>query len=165
MFWQDQHALVDRCNDLLARLSWWRPQHDSYPDRRPRCPPSPSRHRSARCPRRACQHRIFRLGKDLGRCVGEDVGARYRRSLKIDPNGVEWEALSDEGRVVTGKLVLHAAVGETEVVSWAEVVVDERVDPVVSRVAREYMRRGEGLVPVDYGDGDGPVGDDGELLP
>lgn len=35
-----------------------------------------------------------------------------------------WEALNENAEVVTGKLVLHAAVAESEVVSWAEVTVD-----------------------------------------
>jgi hypothetical protein len=53
------------------------------------------------------------------------VNPRFRRSLTVDPNGVEWEALDKDGKVVAGKLVLHAAVSEIEVVSWAEVAVDQ----------------------------------------
>jgi hypothetical protein len=46
--------------------------------------------------------------------------------------------------------VLHAGVADDEVVSWAEVTVDEDRDArAARRVAVRYMRRTEGLVRVD----------------
>jgi hypothetical protein len=87
--------------------------------------------------------------------VGKLVRLRFRRSFKIDPNGVSWEALDEHANVLTGRLVLHAAFGESELVSWAEVVVDESRDArAARRVALRYMRRTEGLVPVDGEDND-----------
>jgi hypothetical protein len=72
------------------------------------------------------------------------------RSLKIDPNGIEWEAMGEVGNVVTGKLVLDAAIGETEGLSWAEATVDEDRDARAAvRVAVRYMRDSGGLVRVD----------------
>jgi hypothetical protein len=41
-------------------------------------------------------------------------------------NTVSWEALDANADVVAGKLMLHAAVAEAEVVSWAKVTVDRR---------------------------------------
>jgi hypothetical protein len=101
------------------------------------------------------------LMKMLEPQVGKLVKLRFRRSLAVDPNGVEWEALNETASVVTGKLVLHAALDEDEVISWAEVTVDPSrtvfvdpahlrlIEPAAERVAREYQRRGEGLVPAD----------------
>lgn len=66
--------------------------------------------------------------RDLERILRPSLGflmkLRFRSSLRIDPNGVEWEAVNETGEIVSGKLVLHAAVSEAKVVSWAEVVVD-----------------------------------------
>jgi hypothetical protein len=76
--------------------------------------------------------------------IGVLVKLRFRASLLIDPNGVEWEALDENANVVTGQLILHAAVANDEVVSWAEVVIDEHTS-TAGRVGVEYQRRGEGL--------------------
>ncbi len=74
---------------------------------------------------------------------------RFRRSLVNDPNAVAWEALDERAKLVTGRVVLHAGVSETEIMSWAEVVIDCRADPLAERVAREYVRRSDGLVALD----------------
>jgi hypothetical protein len=47
--------------------------------------------------------------------VGKLMQLQSRRSLVIDPNGIEWEAFDVGANVVSGKLVLHAAVSESEV--------------------------------------------------
>jgi hypothetical protein len=52
--------------------------------------------------------------------------------------------------------MLYAAVSESQVISWAEVVVEQRPDPVAERVAREYVRRRVGLVSVDAEDDNQP---------
>ena len=105
------------------------------------------------------------LMKMLEPSLGKLVKLVFRRSLKIDPNGVEWEAVTENANVVTGRLVLHAAVAEDEVISWAEVVVDENRDArVARRVATRYMRDSGGLVRVDDGeDDDERAGDEGFL--
>jgi hypothetical protein len=86
------------------------------------------------------------------------------------------------GGVVSGVLVLHAEVGEHEVTSWTELSIDPpgrsividpqdlrlvepAADPIAERVAGEYMRRGEGLVPVEGDQDDEQVGDDGKVRP
>lgn len=58
--------------------------------------------------------------------LGFIMKLRFRPSVKIDPNGVEFEALTENAEVVSGRLVLHAAVAEDRIVSWAEVIVDPR---------------------------------------
>jgi len=61
---------------------------------------------------------------------------------------------------------LHAAVAEDEIVSWAEVTVDEDRDArVARRVATRYTRRTEGLVRVDDEESDELVGDEAEQIP
>ena len=51
---------------------------------------------------------------------------RFRPSLTGLPNTVAWEAVNGRAEAVSGKLIIHAGIrGNTEVVSWAEVVVDE----------------------------------------
>ena len=40
------------------------------------------------------------------------------------PTTIRWEGVGEDDELVTGKLVLHATVGEDEVTCWAEVVVD-----------------------------------------
>jgi hypothetical protein len=90
---------------------------------------------------------------------------------------IGWAAVDPAGGVVSGALTFHVALGEHEVASWAEVTVDpagssividpsalalvgpERTTSAAERVAREYARRREGLVPAD---GEEQVGDDGE---
>jgi len=98
---------------------------------------------------------------ELARALELDMGRltrlRFRATLTLDPNGVEWEAVHINTNVISGRLVLHAAVAEDEVVSWAEVIIEHRVDPVAQRVAVRYQRRqSEGLVPVP-GDEDGDL--------
>jgi hypothetical protein len=107
------------------------------------------------------------LMKMLEPSTGKLLKLRFRRSLKIDPNGIEWEALDQDANVISGRLVLHAAVAESEVVSWAEVTVDEnRYARAARRVATRYMRDSGGLVLVDDGeDDDERVGNDSERLP
>jgi hypothetical protein len=55
--------------------------------------------------------------------VGRLTGLQFRAST-VFPNTVEWDALGEHGQEVTGRLLLHAAVGEDEVVSWVDVTVD-----------------------------------------
>jgi hypothetical protein len=131
-----------------------------------------SRHRAAVIPARARLEyssggRISAI--ELTRMLEPDLGMltelRFRRSLRIQPNAVEWEALDENASVVTGRLVLHAAVSESQIVSWAEVVVDEDRDTRAAlRVATRYMRDSGGLVPVDE-EGDEPFDDEGEQMP
>ena len=40
------------------------------------------------------------------------------------PTTIAWQGVAENDELVTGKLVLHAAVGEREVTCWAEVTVD-----------------------------------------
>jgi hypothetical protein len=57
--------------------------------------------------------------------VGFLANLRFRRSLTGQPNTIAWEGLDDKAQVVSGLLVLHAALrGETEVVSWADIEID-----------------------------------------
>jgi len=106
------------------------------------------------------------LMKMLEPSTGKLLKLQFRRSLKIDPNGVEWESLDENANIVSGKLELHAAVADDEIVSWAEVRVDEdRYARVARRVAVRYMRRTEGLVRLDdEEDDDERAGDEGEQL-
>jgi len=66
------------------------------------------------------------LMKMLARSTGPLVTLRFRPSLTGLPNVIAWEALNDSVDIVTGKLVLHAAVAQAEIVTWAEVSVDQR---------------------------------------
>jgi hypothetical protein len=81
------------------------------------------------CPPRCVEHtdsgRIsaVALAKKLEPQLGLLVKLRFRPSLTATPNTVAWEALNERAEVVTGKLVLHAALAESEVASWAEVMV------------------------------------------
>jgi hypothetical protein len=103
----------------------------------------------------------------LESAVGKLMKLRFRRSLVVDPNGVEWEGIDENANIVSGRLTLHAAISETEIVSWAEVVVDHRrADPIARRVAVEYQRRGEGLVPAgdDDEEGNEQVDDEAEQV-
>jgi hypothetical protein len=65
------------------------------------------------------------LMKMLEPTTGPLVKLRFRSSMTGLPNTVAWEALDTDANVVTGTLVLHAAVSESEVLSWADVTVDE----------------------------------------
>ncbi len=57
--------------------------------------------------------------------LGFVTNLRFRPSLTGLPNTVSWEALDEHAEVVSGRLILHTAVAENEVASWADVVVDE----------------------------------------
>ena len=87
------------------------------------------------------------LMKMLKPTTGPLVKLRFRASIVIDPNGVEFESLDENANIISGRLVLHAAVAEDEVVSWAEVIVDEPTS-VGKRIAREVQRRPAGLETV-----------------
>lgn len=92
---------------------------------------------------------------------------------------IGWAAVDPCGGVVSGALVFHLAVGEHEVRSWTEAIIDpagtsivvdpshlrliEPADRTAERVAVRYMRDSGGLVPVD--DEDEPVDDEGEQVP
>ena len=54
------------------------------------------------------------------------TGLRFRPAITGLPNTVAWEALGPDAEIVTGKLVLHGAVSGVEVVTWAEVMINER---------------------------------------
>jgi hypothetical protein len=105
------------------------------------------------------------LMKMLEPQLGVLVKLRFRRSLKIDPNGVEWEAITENANIISGKLVLRAAVAESEVISWAEVTVDEDRDALARRVAARYMRDSGGLVRVNDEESDELVDDEAEQIP
>ena len=90
------------------------------------------------------------LMKMLEPSIGKLVKLRFRPAIIGTPNTIAWESLDENANVVTGMLVLHAAVSDEEIVSWAEVVVDaDRDARVARRVAVRYMRRTEGLVRVE----------------
>jgi hypothetical protein len=90
------------------------------------------------------------LAKMLEPVTGVIVKLRFRASLTGTPNTIAWEALDENANVISGKVVLHAAVADDEVISWAEVTVDESRDACVTRrVAVRYMRDSGGLVRVD----------------
>jgi hypothetical protein len=57
--------------------------------------------------------------------VGYVVRLRFRPAPGEPSTTVAWEAVTEDGDVVTGKLVLHAAVTEGEVLSWAVLTVDQ----------------------------------------
>jgi hypothetical protein len=42
---------------------------------------------------------------------------------------------------VSGKVILHAAVSDERVQTWAEVTIEERGDRMAERVAYEFMKR------------------------
>jgi len=64
------------------------------------------------------------LMKMLGPEVGALVRLRFRPSLTGAPNTVAWEGLNERANIVSGKLLLRAAVSESEVASWAEITID-----------------------------------------
>lgn len=67
--------------------------------------------------------------------VGQVMNLTFRKSLTGLPNTVAWEALHSDGIIITGALVLHAAVRGNQVVSWAEVQVDKPVGRFATRKA------------------------------
>lgn len=64
--------------------------------------------------------------RDLARLVEPRVGVlvrvRFRRLLNGMPNTVRWDGLNEAGEIVSGNLVVHAAVSDDQVVCWAELV-------------------------------------------
>ena len=67
---------------------------------------------------------------DLERMLEAQLGYVVRLWFRPASGGpttsVAWEAVVEDGGVVSGKLVLHAAVAEDEVTSWAVLTVDPR---------------------------------------
>jgi hypothetical protein len=51
--------------------------------------------------------------------LGVLMNLRFRPSVAGTPNTVAWDALDERAEVVSGSLVLHAAVADDEVISWA----------------------------------------------
>ena len=47
---------------------------------------------------------------------------RFRKAL--DGTTIPWEGVGVDGKVVKGKILLHATVAEDHVATWAEVTVD-----------------------------------------
>jgi len=64
------------------------------------------------------------LARMLEPQLGFVTNVRFRASLSGTPNTIAWEGLGPNGEVVSGMLVIHAAVSESEVVTWAEVDVE-----------------------------------------
>jgi len=57
--------------------------------------------------------------------LGMLVNMRLRPSLEGAPNTIAWEALNEDAEVVSGRVVLHAHLTETEIAVWADLVIDE----------------------------------------
>jgi len=66
----------------------------------------------------------FELAKMLEDQLGYVARLRFCPAPAGPPTTIALEALTEDGRLVTGKLVLHAAVTETEVASWAVLTID-----------------------------------------
>jgi len=49
---------------------------------------------------------------------------RFRSSITGTPTTVVWAAVDTAEKSVSGRLVIHAGVRDSEVVTWAEVIVD-----------------------------------------
>lgn len=68
-------------------------------------------------------------GRDVARLLEDRLGAllkvRFRSSRSGTPNMVAWEALDEQGQLVTGQLVLHAGAREDQVIGWAEIVIGD----------------------------------------
>jgi hypothetical protein len=103
------------------------------------------------------------LARMLEPQLGVLVKLRFRPAITGTPNTIAWEALDENANVISGKLVLHAGVTDDEVISWAEVTVDEDRDArAARRVAVRYMRDSGGLVRVDDDEeSEERVGDEG----
>lgn len=57
--------------------------------------------------------------------LGVLINVRFRPALRGSPNTVSWEALTERAEVVSGKLVVHAALhGDTKLVSWIDLILD-----------------------------------------
>lgn len=66
---------------------------------------------------------------ELRQMLEPDLGplerVRFLRSPNDPANIVVWEAVAQDTKAVTGRLIFHAAVAEDQVVTWAEVVLDQ----------------------------------------
>lgn len=56
--------------------------------------------------------------------VGNLVKLRFGPALTGLPNTVAFEAVRDDGAIIEGRVILHAAVDDDAIFSWGEVVVD-----------------------------------------
>jgi hypothetical protein len=63
------------------------------------------------------------LARMLEPTTGPLTKLRFRSSITGTPNTIAWEALDEDADMVSGKLIIHARVSDTEVVTWAEVEV------------------------------------------
>ena len=66
----------------------------------------------------------FDLAKMLEAQFGYVVRLRFRPAPSGPTTSIVWEAVTESAHLVTGTLVLHAAVTEGEVLSWAVLTVD-----------------------------------------
>lgn len=57
--------------------------------------------------------------------LGTLLNVRFRPTPSGTSNSVRWEALDDQGEIVTGQLVLHAGLRDNRVVVWAEIVIGD----------------------------------------
>jgi hypothetical protein len=62
----------------------------------------------------------------LGPTTGPLTTLVFRPSLTGPSTTVVWAAVDTEEKFVSGKLVIHAGISDIAVVTWAEVIVDER---------------------------------------
>jgi hypothetical protein len=118
---------------------------------------------------------------ELTKLLEPVVGPLSKMVFHRSPVGtIGWAAVDPDGSTVSGTLALRASVGDEEVRSWAEVVLDPpgtsvTIDPAdlrlvgpapttsaAARVALRYMRDSGGLVRVDDEGEDEQVGDEGE---
>ncbi len=60
----------------------------------------------------------------LGPRVGPVTGITFSVERGFPPNVIVWTALTDDGVIVTGKLVVRAGVRNDAVIAWVEIVVD-----------------------------------------
>jgi hypothetical protein len=64
------------------------------------------------------------LGKMLEPTLGPLMSLRFL-ALDGPPTTIAWAVVTEGGNVVSGRLVLHTAVAEDEVISWAEVEITQ----------------------------------------
>jgi hypothetical protein len=57
--------------------------------------------------------------------IGFVVRLRFHPASDGPPPTIALEAVTENGEVATGKLVLHAAIAEDEIVTWAELTLDQ----------------------------------------
>ncbi len=65
------------------------------------------------------------LSRLLEPTIGRLLRVRFRAAMDDGFGVVAWEAVTVRGDYITGKLFLRTVVREDEVVSWAEVTVDQ----------------------------------------